>query len=48
MDYVKPFRAVRVNSELMEKFCSYSHINKSKDDLKKNIIRKSKLLFTNN
>tara|TARA_B100000886_G_scaffold332398_1_gene285076 strand:+ start:541 stop:1731 length:1191 start_codon:yes stop_codon:yes gene_type:complete len=35
MDYVKPFRAVRVNSELMEKFCTYSHINKSKDDLKK-------------
>ena len=35
MDCVKPFRAVRAKSELMEKFCAYSHINKSKDDLKK-------------
>ena len=35
MDYVKPFRAVRAKSELMEKFCTHSHTNKSKDDLKK-------------
>ena len=35
MDYVKPFRAVRAKSELLEKFCAYSLINKSKNDLKK-------------